>query len=122
MTQIRSLGQQINRLLISLLLVILMGITNTLPAYAQVKSAAKTPIFNPEEVRLGITPTGWSNSDDLTMDLNPPISYKQIISEIALAGFKGLQGAPKFPKDTAQLKKDLEIRGLTISEPWVGTF
>lgn len=75
-----------------------------------------------KKVRLGITPTGWSNSDDLTMDLNPPISYKQIISEIALSGFKGLQGAPKFPKDVAVLKKDLEVRGLTISEPWVGTY
>ncbi len=119
---IKSVCKQINRLLISLFLVILMGITTTLPASAEVKSVPKTPIFNPEEVRLGITPTGWSNSDDLTMDLNPPISYKQIISEIALAGFKGLQGAPKFPKDTATLKKDLEVRGLTISEPWVGTF
>lgn len=119
---IRSVCKQINRLLISLFLVILMGITTTLPASAEVKSVPKTPIFNPEEVRLGITPTGWSNSDDLTMDLNPPISYKQIISEIALAGFKGLQGAPKFPKDTKTLKKDLEVRGLTISEPWVGTF
>jgi|688.fasta_scaffold12363_6 inosose dehydratase len=119
---IKSLSQQISRLLISLLIVILMGITTTLPANAEVRSGAKTPIFNPEEVRLGITPTGWSNSDDLTMDLNPPISYKQIISEISLAGFKGLQGAPKFPKDIATLKKDLEVRGLTISEPWVGTF
>ncbi|QYX31281.1 myo-inosose-2 dehydratase [Sphaerospermopsis torques-reginae] len=129
--RIKFLGQQISRLLISLLVVILIGITNIVPAYAQVKtsspngataSVAKNPIFKPEKVRLGITPTGWSNSDDLTMDLNPAISYKQIISEIALAGFQGLQGAPKFPKDIATLKKDLKVRGLTISEPWVGTY
>ncbi|MDP5016969.1 MAG: myo-inosose-2 dehydratase [Dolichospermum sp.] len=129
--RVKSLGQQISRLLISLFIVILMGITTTLPANAEVRTSypnsltslvPKTPIFDPQKVRLGITPTGWSNSDDLTMDLNPPISYKQIISEIALSGFKGLQGAPKFPKDIAILKKDLEVRGLTISEPWVGTF
>ena len=110
--------KQISRCLIVLVMVIFMGITNAVPANA----AAKTPIFNPEKVRLGITPTGWSNSDDLTMDLNPPISYKQIISEIALSGFKGTQGAPKFPKDVAVLKKDLDVRGITISEPWVGTY
>ncbi len=108
--------KQINRCLIVLVIGILMAIATAVPVYA----APNPPIF--KNVRLGITPTGWSNSDDLTMDLNPPISYKQIISEIALSGFKGTQGAPKFPKDVAVLKKDLEVRGLTISEPWVGTY
>ena len=110
--------KQISRYLIVFVMVILIGITTAVPANA----AAQTQLFNSNQVRLGITPTGWSNSDDLTMDLNPPISYKQIISEIALSGFKGTQGAPKFPKDVAVLKKDLEDRGLTISEPWVGTY
>ena len=110
--------KQISRYLIVFVMVILMGITTAVPANA----AAQTQLFNSDNVRLGITPTGWSNSDDLTMDLNPPISYKQIISEIALSGFKGTQGAPKFPKDVAMLKKDLEVRDLTISEPWVGTY
>ncbi len=109
--------KRINRCLIALVMVILLGITTAVPANA----APESSIFS-NPVRLGITPTGWSNSDDLTMDLNPPISYKQIISEIALSGFKGTQGAPKFPKDVTVLKKDLEVRGLTISEPWVGTY
>ena len=108
--------KQISRCLIVLVMLIVLGIATAVPANA----APEPPIFN--NVRLGITPTGWSNSDDLTMDLNPPISYKQIISEIALSGFKGTQGAPKFPKDVAVLQKDLEVRGLTISEPWVGTY
>ena len=81
-----------------------------------------TRLFDPEEVRLGITPTGWSNSDDLTIDLVPPIPYQQILSEMALSGFEGSQGAPKFPQDVAKLKEDLELRNLTISEPWVGTY
>lgn len=125
----KSFGQTISRLFISLVIITILGITTSFPANAEGTTsnyvspdASISPIFNPKEVRLGITPTGWSNSDDLTIDLNPPISYKQIISEIALSGFKGLQGAPKFPQDTATLKKDLEARGLTISEPWVGTY
>ena len=108
--------KQISRCLIALVMMIFMGITTAVPANA----APEPPIFS--NVRLGITPTGWSNSDDLTMDLNPPISYKQIISEISLSEFEGTQNAPKFPKDLAVLKKDLEVRGLTISEPWVGTY
>lgn len=82
-----------------------------------------TPIFaNAENIHLGITPTVWSNSDDLSIDLVPPIPYQQIMSEIALSGFKGTQNAPKFPKDMDVLKSELSLRGITISEPWVGTF
>lgn len=89
---------------------------------ALVPSSDTTPIFNPKKVRLGINPTVWSNSDDLSIDLVPPIPYQQILSEMALAGFKGSQGAPKFPKHIETLKKELKRRGLTISEPWVGTY
>jgi inosose dehydratase len=82
-----------------------------------------TPIFpNPQNIQLGITPTVWSNSDDLSIDLNPPIPYQQIMSEIALSGFKGTQMAPKFPKDMNDLRHELSLRDITISEPWVGTF
>lgn len=79
------------------------------------------PTFDSTKVKLGITPTGWSNSDDLTIDLNPPIPYQQILSEIALSGYKGTQNAPKFPKALVDLQRELNIRGLRISEPWVGT-
>ncbi len=87
-----------------------------------VSKSNTTPLFDPQKVRLGITPTGWSNSDDLTIDLVPPIPYQQILSEMELSGFKGSQGAPKFPKDVEKLKAELELRNLTISEPWVGTY
>ena len=92
------------------------------PLASLVYQSNTTPLFDSQKVRLGITPTGWSNSDDLTIDLVPPIPYQQILSEIELAGFKGSQGAPKFPKDVEKLKQDLERRNLTISEPWVGTY
>jgi inosose dehydratase len=129
---IRAIGR-----LSVLLVVFFLGITGfTLPATAATsgnnsvlvslvspssKPALLNPTFDRAKVRLGITPTGWSNSDDLTIDLKPPIPYEQILSEIALSGFKGTQNAPKYPKDIKDLKRELDLRGLTISEPWVGT-
>ncbi|MDJ0533216.1 MAG: hypothetical protein QNJ70_12095 [Xenococcaceae cyanobacterium MO_207.B15] len=79
-------------------------------------------MFNPQKVRLGITPTGWSNSDDPSIDLVPPIPYQQILSEMALSGFKGSQMSGKYPQDMEVLKKELALRDFTISEPWVGTY
>lgn len=117
--------KQINRLLLSLILVILIGIVTTLPANAAavksdgnlvslVPSSATSPIFDPTKVRLGITPTGWSNSDDPSIDLVPPIPYQQILSEMALSGFKGSQMSGKYPQDMNVLKKELGLRGTLL--------
>ncbi len=125
--------KQISRLLVSVVIVILMGIITTMPANASVTksnaelvslvSSSKTvTMFDPQKVRLGITPTGWSNSDDPSIDLVPPIPYQQILSEMALSGFKGSQMSGKYPQDMAVLKKELALRDFTISEPWVGTY
>jgi len=89
---------------------------------ADIQSSKSTAIFDPAKVFLGITPTGWSNSDDAFIDLKPPIPYQQILSEMALTGFKGCQDSPKFPTDINLLKAELAMRGLTICEPWVGTY
>lgn len=102
------------------------AVTNGEKAYliSLVPPSDKPPIFNPEKVNLGITPTGWSNSDDQSIDLVPPIPYQQILSEMALSGFKGSQMSPKFPKypeEKKVLKRELKLRKLKISEPWVGT-
>ena len=85
-------------------------------------AANPEPLFAPGQVRLGITPTGWSNSDDPSIDLVPPIGYRQILSEMALSGFQGTQMSGKFPADLETLKQELALRDLTISEPWVGTY
>lgn len=123
--------------LIVLLVVFVIGITYlAFPATAAtaqpkpilvslVSSSGETPVLNPtfdkEKVSLGITPTGWSNGDDPSIDLNPPIRYQQILSEMALAGFQGSQMSGKFPEEITELKSELDLRNLTISEPWVGT-
>jgi inosose dehydratase len=85
-------------------------------------AAAADPLFPAGQVRIGITPTGWSNSDDPSIDLVPSIGYRQILSEMALAGYQGTQMSGKFPADLDTLKQELALRDLTISEPWVGTY
>lgn len=123
--------------LIVLLVVFVIGITYlAFPATAAtaqpkpilvslVSPSGETPVLNPtfdkKEVYLGITPTGWSNGDDPSIDLNPPIRYQQILSEMALAGFQGSQMSGKFPQEISELKSELKLRNLKISEPWVGT-
>ena len=124
--------KKIGCLFVSVLIVLLA--TNSvavLPANAALENSQlvslvapidKQPAFDPSKVSLGITPTGWSNSDDPSIDLVPPIPYQQILSEMALAGYKGSQMSGKYPQDMATLKKELELRDFTISEPWVGTY
>ena len=87
-----------------------------------VSESGTLPMFDSRKVRLGITPTGWSNSDDPSIDLVPPIPYQQILSEMALSGYEGSQMSGKYPQDMETLKRELELRNFTISEPWVGTY
>ena len=126
--------KKISCLLISVLVLLLtVDLTLEFPAYAGginqnsgltslVATTNKSAQFDPQKVRLGITPTGWSNSDDPSIDLVPPIPYRQILSEMALAGFKGSQMSGKYPQDMKTLKQELALRDFTISEPWVGTY
>ncbi|SLN52179.1 myo-inosose-2 dehydratase [Roseisalinus antarcticus] len=77
-------------------------------------------LFDPANVFVGITPTGWTN-DDYPL-LGNDISFGQCVSEMALAGFQGCSIGHKFPKDEAVLKAELDRRGLRVSEPWASTF
>jgi inosose dehydratase len=76
-------------------------------------------MFDKGKVFLGITPTGWTN-DDFPL-LGNEISFGQVVSEMALAGFQGCSVGHNFPSDTAVLKRELALRGLRVSEPWVST-
>ena len=110
----------VGRLFVLLVAVVIWGMTCwASPATAATNS--DKPHFNPKKVHLGITPTGWSNGDDPTIDLDPPIPYQQILSEMALSGFQGSQTSGKYPQDIEVLKSELKLRNLKISEPWVGT-
>jgi inosose dehydratase len=73
-----------------------------------------------EKIRFGITPTGWWNDDFLDIDIGIP--FEQCVSEMALAGFEGCSVGHKYPKDTNVLKRELDLRGLRVSEPWTSTY
>lgn len=73
-------------------------------------------MLDQSKVKLGIAPIGWTN-DDLP-DLGGENTFEQCISEMALAGFKGSEIGNKYPKDVAELKHKLDVRGLTICNAW----
>jgi inosose dehydratase len=76
--------------------------------------------FDRDAVRIGITPTCWTNDD--FPDLGEDISFEQCVSEMALAGFDGCSVGHKFPKDPHALRAALALRDLRVSEPWASTF
>lgn len=77
-------------------------------------------MLDPDKVSVGITPTCWTN-DDFPL-LGNEISFGQVVSEMALAGYEGCSVGHNFPKDEAVLREELDRRGLRVSEPWSSTF
>jgi inosose dehydratase len=77
-------------------------------------------MFKRDKVWLGITPTVWTN-DDFPL-LGDEIPFEQCVSEMALAGFQGCSVGHKFPTDREELKRQLDLRGLRVSEPWASTY
>ena len=77
-------------------------------------------MFNKEKVNLGIAPIGWCNDD--MPELGAENTFQQIVSEMALAGFTGCEIGNKYPKDPAELKKALDLRGMRIASRWYSSF
>ncbi len=73
-----------------------------------------------KKVKLGIAPIGWCNDD--MPELGGENTFQQIVSEMALAGFTGCEIGNKYPKDAAELKKALDLRGMTIASRWFSSF
>jgi inosose dehydratase len=71
-------------------------------------------------VKLGIAPIAWTN-DDLP-ELGKENTFEQCVSEMALAGFTGSEVGNKYPTDTDELKKALDLRGVQICNAWFSTF
>jgi inosose dehydratase len=78
------------------------------------------PGLDRDKVLLGVTPTLWWNDDFMWIDVGIP--FGQCVSEMALAGYDGCSVGHKYPKDVAELKAALDLRGLRVSEPWVSTY
>ena len=77
-------------------------------------------MFNKEKVFLGIAPIGWCNDD--MPELGAENTFRQIISEMALAGFTGCEIGNKYPADPTELKKELDLRGMRIASRWFSSF
>ena len=77
-------------------------------------------MFDSKTVSLGIAPIGWCNDD--MPELGGENTFQQIVSEMALAGFTGCEIGNKYPKDPAELKKALDLRGMRIASRWYSSF
>lgn len=77
-------------------------------------------MFSGKNVKLGIAPIAWTN-DDLP-ELGCENTFRQCVSEMALAGFTGSEVGNKYPKDPAVLKPMLALRGIEICNAWFSAF
>ena len=77
-------------------------------------------MFDRDKIHFAIMPTCWTN-DDFPW-VGDDIPFEQCVSEIALAGFEGCSVGHKYPTDVPTLKKELGMRGLQVSEPWVSLY
>lgn len=77
-------------------------------------------MLNKNKIKLGIAPIAWTN-DDMS-ELGDENTFAQCVSEMALAGFTGSEVGCKYPKDTAILKEELALRGISICNCWFSTF
>ena len=75
-------------------------------------------MFN--NVKVGIAPIGWTNDD--MPQLGGELTFEQMISEAALAGFQGTEVGGKFPTDPVALSRALDLRGLKIASQWFSAF
>lgn len=76
--------------------------------------------MNKDNIKLGIAPIAWTNDD--MPDLGAENTFRQCVSEMALAGFSGCEVGNKYPKDMKELKKQLDMRGLSIANQWFSSF
>lgn len=77
-------------------------------------------MFDNNKVKLGIAPIAWTNDD--MPQLGGENTFEQCISEMALAGFTGSEVGNKYPRDTKDLKKALELRNVQIASAWFSSF
>ncbi len=77
-------------------------------------------MLDPNKVKLGMCPIGWTNDD--MPELGAENTFQQCVSEMALAGFTGCEVGGKYPTDVKVLKPMLDIRGLQIASKWFSSF
>lgn len=77
-------------------------------------------MFDNKKVKLGIAPIGWCNDD--MPELGAENTFRQTVSEMALAGFTGSEIGNKYPSDPKVLKWEMDLRSMRISSRWFSSF
>ena len=77
-------------------------------------------MFDKQQVHLGIAPIGWCNDD--MPELGKENTFRQTVSEMALAGFTGTEIGNKYPADPKALKWELDLRGMRVASRWFSSF
>ncbi len=77
-------------------------------------------MLDPKKVNLGMAPIGWCNDD--MPELGAENNFRQTVSEMALAGFTGTEIGNKYPTDPAELKWELDLRGMRVASRWYSSF
>ena len=77
-------------------------------------------MFDQNKVHLGIAPIGWCNDD--MPELGAENTFRQTVSEMALAGFTGTEIGNKYPSDPKELKWELDLRGMRVASRWFSSF
>lgn len=70
--------------------------------------------------RLGISSIGWCNDDDSKLDCG--CSFEEILNQVVETGFSGTEIGNKYPSDWAELKYEMDLRGLKVFSNWFPTF
>lgn len=71
------------------------------------------------QVQLGISPISWRNEDD--PEIGKKTDYRQILDEVALAGYQGTEGAGYFPA-AQQVKAQADLRTIKIAGQWFSSY
>lgn len=77
-------------------------------------------MFDKSKVFLGMAPIGWCNDD--MPELGAENTFRQTVSEMALAGFTGTEIGNKYPADPKELKWELDLRGMRVASRWFSSF
>jgi inosose dehydratase len=70
------------------------------------------------DFRVGFAPITWNNED--LKDLRPPVAYTTVLDEIQAAGYDGTELGDGFPRNTRELRRALDERGLAMPSAWCG--
>jgi inosose dehydratase len=69
--------------------------------------------------RVGFAPITWNN-EDLRAEFGPPVDYRQVLDEVAAAGYSATELGDGFPRDPETLRYALHERGLSMPSAWCG--